>query len=123
MALKQTRLVTADVATLTRFYESVGRAKAAVISSGYVEFDSEPFEGFALVDPAEIRLYGDGVVEPGDNRSVILDFEVADVDAEYERLQDSLTDWVMTPTEQPWGARAISFRDPEGNLVFMFSNS
>ena len=95
LALKQTRLVTADVATLIRFYESDGQAEAAVISSGYVEFDSEPFEGFALVDPAEIRLC-DGVVEPGANRSMIFDFEFADVPAEYERLQDRVTDWVMT---------------------------
>ena len=38
MTLKQTRLVTGDVATLTRFYESVGQARAVVISNGYVEF-------------------------------------------------------------------------------------
>ena len=38
------------------------------------------------MDPAEIRLYGDDVVEPGVNRSAILDFKVADVDADYERL-------------------------------------
>ena len=111
------------MAKLTRFYETVSQAKAAVISSGYVEFQSEPCKGFALGDPAEIRLYGDDSVEPGANRSAILAFEVANVDAEFERLQDNVTDWVMTPTEQPWGARAISFRDPDGNLVFMFSNS
>lgn len=122
MTLKQTRLVTADVARLTRFYETVSQANAAVISNGYAEFQREPCQGLAIVDPAAISAYGAGVVEPGANRSAILDFEVADVDAEYARLQDSVTDWVMPPTVQPWGARAILFRDPDGNLVHLFSN-
>jgi predicted enzyme related to lactoylglutathione lyase len=55
MTLKQTRLVTTDVATLTRFYESVSQ-------------------------------------------------------------------WVMPPKVMPWGARAIVFRDPDGNLVNMYSH-
>ncbi|WP_445168729.1 VOC family protein [Mycolicibacterium sp. Dal123E01] len=122
MTFKQTRLVTADVARLTRFYETVSQANASVISEGYVEFRREPCEGLAIVDPAAIPAYGAGVVEPGANRSAILDFEVADVDAEYARLQDSVTEWVMPPTVQPWGARAILFRDPDGNLVHLFSN-
>jgi uncharacterized glyoxalase superfamily protein PhnB len=122
MTLKQTRLVTGDVATLTRFYEGVSQGKAAIINSGYAEFHSEPCDGLAIVDPAQIRAYGEGVVQPGINRCAILDFEVADVDAEYARLRDSVSDWVMPPTVQPWGARAILFRDPDGNLVHMFSN-
>jgi uncharacterized glyoxalase superfamily protein PhnB len=76
----------------------------------------------SIVDPAEIQAYGAGVVEPGADRSAILDFEVSNVDAEYERLQESVSDWVMPPTMQPWGARAILFRDPDGNIVHMFSN-
>ena len=73
------------------------------------------------MDQASTQEYGDGVAEAGANRSVILDFEVADVDAEYERLQESVSDWVMPPTVMPWGARAILFRDPDVNLVNMYS--
>ena len=122
MTLKQTRLVTTDVAKLTRFYENVSQSKAEVLSSGYAEFQNEPCKGLAIVGPAEIRSYGEGVAETRANRSVILDFEVANVDAEYERLQESVSDWVMPPTVQSWGARAILFRDPDGNLVNMFSH-
>lgn len=122
MTLKQTRLVATDVAKLTRFYERVSQAKATVLSSGYTQFESEPCEGLAIIDEASIRSYGEGVAEPGVNRSVILDFEVADVDAEYERLQGSVSDWVLSPTVQPWGARAMLFRDPDGNLVNVFSH-
>ena len=71
---------------------------------------------------ASTRAYGEGVAESGANRSVILDFEVDNVDAEYERLQANVSDWVMAPKVMPWGARAIVFRDPDGNLVNMYSH-
>jgi hypothetical protein len=101
MTLKQTRLVTTDVAKLTRFYESVSQSKAEIVSSGYVQFQSEACEGLAIVELASTRAYGEGVAEAGANRSVILDFEVDNVDAEYERLQGSVSDWVMPPKLMP----------------------
>src|ERR1700676_259873 len=109
MTLKQTRLVTTDVAKLTRFYESVSQSKADIISSGYVQFQSAAFEGLSIVKLASTRAYRGRVAESGANRSVILDFEVNNVDAEYERLQESVSDWVMPPKVMPWGARAIVF--------------
>jgi uncharacterized glyoxalase superfamily protein PhnB len=30
-------------------------------------------------------------------------------------------EWVMPPKTQPWGSRAMIFRDPEGHLVNVFS--
>ena len=98
MTLKQTRVVTTDVAKLTHFYESISQAKATVLSSGCAQFESGPCEGPAIIDEATIRSHGEGVAEPAANRSVILDFEVADVDAEYERLQESVSDLVIPPT-------------------------
>ena len=55
------------------------------------------------------------------NRSVILPFQVADVDSEYERLRRLEVDWVKPPTTQPWGNRSIYFRDPDGNLISFYS--
>ena len=52
MILKQTRLVTNDVAKLTRFYESVSQAKAEILSSGYAQFHNEPCDGLAIVEQA-----------------------------------------------------------------------
>jgi len=87
MTLKQTRLVTTDVAKLTQFYETVSQSKAEIVSNGYVQFQSEACEGLAIVELASTRAYGEGVAESGANRSVILDFEVDNVDAEYERCR------------------------------------
>jgi len=52
---------------------------------------------------------------------VILDFEVPDVDAEYERIAGLGVTVVMPPKTQPWGSRSMIFRDPGGNLVNVFS--
>jgi len=52
---------------------------------------------------------------------VILDFEVDDVDATYARLASIGVTWVMAPTDQPWGGRSAMFRDPDGNLVNLFT--
>ena len=122
MTLKQTRLVTTDVTTLMQFYETVSQSKAEILDSSFVQFQTDACKGLAIVALASTRAYGDGVAEAKTNRSVILDFEVENIDAEYERLQEIVSDWVMAPKVMPWGARAIVFRDPDGNLVNMYSH-
>jgi len=121
MNFKQSRLVTKDVQRLTGFYETVTGAKAEVLSSGYVEFQRSPCAGLAITATSTTRAYGDRVLAPNANRSLVLDFEVEDVDAHYARLKDSVNDWVLTPTTMPWGNRSMLFRDPDGNLINFFS--
>lgn len=121
MNFKQARLVTEDVQALTRFYETVTGAPATVISDSYVEFQQSPCEGLAITAAAMTRAYGDDVLAAGANRSLVLDFEVADVDAHYARLKDSVIEWLQPPTVQPWGNRAMLFRDPDGNLVNIYA--
>jgi uncharacterized glyoxalase superfamily protein PhnB len=62
-------------------------------------------------------------MQAGANKSLMLEFEVADVDQEYARLKQSKLpiDWVMPPTTFPWGNRSIYFRDPEGNMINFYS--
>jgi uncharacterized glyoxalase superfamily protein PhnB len=40
-----------------------------------------------------------------------------DVDATFERLQATAAEVVQEPTDQPYGVRDCSFRDPSGNLL------
>jgi catechol 2,3-dioxygenase-like lactoylglutathione lyase family enzyme len=65
--------------------------------------------------------YIPGSADAGRNRSIILEFRVADADGEYMRLQGLVKIWVKPPTTQPWGTRSIYFRDPDGNLVDFFT--
>jgi catechol 2,3-dioxygenase-like lactoylglutathione lyase family enzyme len=120
MKLKQTRLVTDDVQQLAQFYELITGAKRAAGGPAYVEF-REPCDGLAIAGPFLHDAYGPNVVATAANRSAILDFEVADVDREYDRLRNVVQDWVLTPVNQPWGNRAMLFRDPDGNLINVFA--
>ncbi|NBH03390.1 VOC family protein [Amycolatopsis sp. SID8362] len=40
-----------------------------------------------------------------------------DLDGTFERVQAGSAEVVQEPTDQPWGIRDCSFRDPAGNLV------
>lgn len=54
-----------------------------------------------------------------DTAVVIL--RVEDVDALYARLKDAIA-FANAPTDRPeWGIRAAHFRDPDGNLIEVFS--
>lgn len=52
---------------------------------------------------------------------MILEFEVEDVDAEQMRLKPLVAEWVLEPTTQPWGNRSMLFRDPDGNLINVYT--
>lgn len=68
-----------------------------------------------------VQLFGAGSAVAANNRTVIIEFHVHDVDAEYERLKPFVDEWVKEPTTMPWGNRAVLFRDPDGNLVNLFT--
>lgn len=120
MELVQARLVTDDVAGLAAFYARLVGAQVP-LNEYYVEVPAGPMTvGFskrrfteycAAACPGPVRL----------PREVVLDFLVADVDAEYPRIAALGVGWVLPPTTQPWGSRSMVFNDPEGNLVNMFS--
>ncbi|MBN9085940.1 MAG: VOC family protein [Reyranella sp.] len=122
MNLKQSRLVTEDVERLTGFYEMLTGAKAEVLNAGYVEFQHNPCAGLAIVATTVTRVYGADTLAAAANRSLVLDFEVDDVDAEYARLKPKVADWVQPPKTMPWGTKSILFRDPDGNLINMFTD-
>lgn len=68
-----------------------------------------------------MALFGAGSAEPAANRTVIIEFRVADVDAEYRRLTALDCEVVQTPTTMPWGNRSLLLRDPDGNLLNLFT--
>ena len=65
--------------------------------------------------------YNVGAAVAAGNRSAILEFEVEDVDAVFERMNASGATIVMPTTLMPWGNRSLLLRDPDGNLVNIFS--
>ena len=56
-----------------------------------------------------------GLVTKGSLQAAV--FSAQDLDATFEKLQQSGAEVLQEPAEQPWGARDCAFRDPSGNLV------
>jgi len=119
MKLAQARIVTNDVLALTRFYADV-TGMTPKGDDRYVEFHA-PALTLAISSHRTMDAHGAGATAPRANRSLILDFEVADVDKERERLRGIVNEFVLEPTTQPWGNRVMLFRDPDGNLINVFA--
>ena len=122
MELVQARLVTEDVAGLAAFYAGLVRANVP-LNEYYVEVPAGPASvGFSKRRFTE--YCPDRAALPGPARppgEMILDFMVGNADAEYRRIEALGVDWVLRPATQPWGSRAMVFKDPEGRLVNVFS--
>ena len=52
----------------------------------------------------------------------MISFEVAKVDETYQALLSKGIKFVNEPTDMPdWGMRTVHFRDPEDNLIELFT--
>ena len=120
MKFISTRIITADVRRLVGFYELVTGASAMWGNELFAEIPTA-VGTLAIGSDETVPLFGAGSAEPAANRSAILEFIVEDVDSEYERLREHVAEVVTTPTTMPWGNRALLFRDPDGNLVNLFT--
>ncbi len=118
-ALINTCLISSNVDRLVAFYEPVLQIKAIRSGADYAEFHSAG--GILAIFSAKAQqAYIPDSAEPANNKSLVLEFRVNDVDAEYARLRTLVNVWVKPPTTQPWGTRSFYFRDPDGNLVDFF---
>jgi uncharacterized glyoxalase superfamily protein PhnB len=118
--LVNARIVTDNVAGLTEFYAAVLSADV-VANDYYVELPTA-VATLALCRRRFTEADGCGAALPVTAAErVILDFEVDDVDDTHDRLNQLGVTWIMPPTDQPWGARSAMFRDPDGNLVNLFT--
>ena len=120
MRFVSTRIITADVDRLVTFYEMVTEVVAVWGNELFAEIPT-PVGTLAIGSEKTVPLFGQGSAEPAANRTAILEFIVDDVDAEFARLRERLADVVTEPTTMPWGNRALLFRDPDGNLVNLFT--
>ena len=120
MQYASTRIITADVAALTEFYERLTGEPAIRRGEVFSQFQW-PGRELAIGAESTVAIVGPDVAEPASNRSLLVEFLVDDVDAEYARLSDWVTDFVNTPTTMPWGNRSLLLRDPDGNLINLFT--
>jgi uncharacterized glyoxalase superfamily protein PhnB len=118
MKLASIRLTTRDVPALTKFYEKL-TGIAPSLQPGFTGYAEIRFPSFTIAIASEesgAKLDA-GAPKAAANQSAILEFEVADVDAERSRLEGLVTEWVMQPADMPWGNRSMLFRDLDGTLI------
>lgn len=122
MNLVSARIITADVEALVAFYGKVTGLTVKQFTPDFAELQT----GNATLAIGSLRTLqffgGDSVARAADNRSAIIEFRVDDVEKDYERLSGFLEPYlVQKPTLMPWGNNSLLFRDPDGNLVNLFT--
>ncbi|TDL69195.1 VOC family protein [Paenibacillus amylolyticus] len=120
MNFASVRIITDDVDRLVEFYEKITGVSAERPAPVFAELVM-PSCTLAIGHSQTVQLFGADSAVAANNRTVIIEFHVHDVDDEYERLKPFVDEWVKEPTTMPWGNRALLFRDPDGNLVNLFT--
>lgn len=119
MSFASIRIVTDDLDGLVAFYERVTGQRAERPAPVFARF-SGPGATLAIASSATVAVLG-GALTPATNRSVFIEFEVDDVDGHFAALRLADEDVVLGPTTMPWGNRSALVRDPDGNVVNLFS--
>ncbi len=121
MNLVSMRIITNDLERLVSFYEVISGLSAIRYTEDFAELPTTSC-ALAIGSTRTLQLFGaEALLRPAQNRSAIIEFLVEDVDKEFERLKQRVTDFVQEPTTMPWGNRSLLFRDPDGNLINFFT--
>jgi len=113
-------LVTRDVLRLRSFYAAILQVEAegddtfATLSTRGAALSIFTEEGMEHMAPGSMEDSGCG--------RYTLEFEVEDVDKEFERLKALKVIFVKPPTTQTWRRRSVWFRDPDGNIINFFAS-
>ncbi|MCB8874069.1 VOC family protein [Acidisoma silvae] len=118
MKLASVRLITADIQRTVSFYEMVTGLSADWLAPVFAEIVT-PAATLAIGAVETVALWQAGSAEPAANRTAYIEFQVADIDADYARLKDKVP-LVHELKTMPWGNKTFQFRDPEGTAVSLY---
>lgn len=112
MKIGEVCLLTQDVPRLADFYRNLLCLEGS---------DSDPVHQTLLGEETMFTVMRTDVRPAGQNME--LAFTVEDMDAAYRRVLDLGVEVIEGPAKRPWGAVNMSFRDPDGNIVYFRSFS
>ena len=128
MKFSNVRLLVKDYKKCFKFYtEKLGFEPAWGDEDGcYASFKvAEGIEGFAIfVSDFMAPAVGnsDKTQPTGYREKSLVSFEVEKVDESYKALLAKGVKFINEPTDMPdWGMRVVHFRDPEDNLIELFT--
>jgi predicted enzyme related to lactoylglutathione lyase len=126
MKFNNIRLLVNDFDTCFKFYEHTLELKCTygALGANFASFDIGIPDGLAIF---KAELMNDAINKNNasaeniaDKFSIIL--EVESVDKKYEALKKKKVKFINEPKDMPvWGIRVVHFRDPEHNLIELFS--
>jgi len=109
-------ILTDDVTATARFYQDNFRFRPAFESDWYVHLQSSEDEKVNIA-----VLQGDHATVPeagrGQVSGLIINFEVEDVDLEFERAEANGLPILLALRDEPFGQRHFITRDPNGVLI------
>lgn len=109
-------LMTNDVAGTAKFYSDHFRFQPSFASDWYIHLQSSEDEAVNIA-----VLQGDHETVPQSGRGqvggLIINFEVEDVDAEFERASASGLPILLPLRDEPFGQRHFITTDPNGVLI------
>jgi uncharacterized glyoxalase superfamily protein PhnB len=116
MKLRCINIISADPKRLASFYQNILGANIDESHGGPHRIEI----GFGDNNEKMIFLvvnYGERVTPRISNACQGFEFHVADVDAEYKRIQDLGVEVKEPPKNLPWGYRFFNIKDPDGNDI------
>lgn len=112
MRLGEVGLLTNDVIRLADFYKFLLEVQNE---------SSDEVHQTIISEETMLTIYNDGTLKNNDNQNVCIAFTVEDVDKEYMRLLEIGAAIIDEPETRPWGARNMSFFDPDRNRIYLRS--
>ncbi|MEJ7677952.1 MAG: VOC family protein [Segetibacter sp.] len=122
MNLASIRIITDNITGLVKFYELVTGMLVVQYNPDFAELQTQSAT-LAIGSTNTLQFFGgEEVAQAAQNRTAIIEFRVDDVEQDYERLADFLKTYIVQkPTTMPWGNKSLLFRDPDGNLINLFT--
>ncbi|WP_241775117.1 VOC family protein [Chryseobacterium sp. ERMR1:04] len=120
MKLTSLRIITKDIKPCAEFYEKAIGLTAQWFTEDFAELSTDTIT-IAIGSIRTMKLFGENLASSAGTKNTIIEFRVANVDEEYERIKQITTDIIQEPTTMPWGNRSLLFSDPDGNLINFFT--
>ena len=118
MKFASIRIIARDINEMVAFYQMVTELEPQWLAPVFAEFVM-PGAALAIGSIDTVPLWKEDSAEPAANRTIFIELQVDDIDADFERLKHRVP-LVHELKIMPWGNKTFQFRDPEGNAVSLY---